>query len=343
MAGRIALLFVCLAASGQTLDEAVASLAKRVSARLAAAETARVTSRNISSLPAAEASKAQPALTRALQRRVRNPKQVEVALTISENARSFVLVAEIRRENETAVEMADFVVTPPAPAPRPAVSLKSNRLFELEDPILDVLSSSNGTLVLDPAGLLRLSGGKWERVGVFTDPVSVRDPRGRLEANQDTVTIHIPGATCSIAEALLCKEGGRFREGRNTQDLDDWRGEFFTSAEIGGEILVAGTDGRVRVYDGMHALQSAFDGWGSDFVTLGGCGGSHVAATSTSTPDSVTLYDLVNRAPMAISEPLEFSGPITALWPAGEGALAVARDSASGIYAAYSLTLDCGR
>ena len=61
LALRILLLLVCFTASAETLDEAIASLAKKVSARLASTETARVTARNSTSLPAAEATRAQAA------------------------------------------------------------------------------------------------------------------------------------------------------------------------------------------------------------------------------------------------------------------------------------------
>ena len=39
---------------------------------------------------------------------------------------------------------------------------------------------------------------------------------------------------------------------------------------------------------------------------------------------------------------LEFSGPITALWSAGNSATAVSRDLQTGRYAAYSLAPTCG-
>jgi hypothetical protein len=79
---------------------------------------------------------------------------------------------------------------------------------------------------------------------------------------------------------------------------------------------------------------------------LAGCGGKHVLATSAvdqHSADAITLYDLVNRAPVRVSDPLEFAGPVTALWPAGDGALAVVRNLATGKYAAYNLALNCGR
>ena len=345
------LLMIAVAARADTLDDAVAALAKKVSVRLAASETARVTSRNISSLPASDAVKAQTTLTRALQRRMRNPMQVEVALTISENLRGYLLVAEIRRENKTVVEMMEFRLAPPStPAPA-AFTIESKLLWEQEAPILDIAVLSDSMLVLDTAGLARYErrSGKWESVAVAEMVQVIRDPRGRLETNGDSATIHEPGLTCAVPLRMTvppqCDEGGRFKPDRNTQDLQDWRGEFFASAELGGDTLVSGLDGRIHIHDATHAPQAVFDG-GSDFAVIAACGGRHIALTGigdTASPDSIALYDLVNRAPVRISEPVEFSGSVTALWPAGEGAIAVARNVSTGKYAAYSLTLDCGR
>jgi hypothetical protein len=276
-----------------------------------------------------------------LQRRVRTPKQVEVALTVSENLRGFLLVSELSREKESFVDMAEFSVAPPAPAARPAFTLRSTLLREQDEPILDAAVLPDAILLLDVAGLLRGVEGKWERAASFPEPFILRDPRGRLEAAPDGAGVHVPGMTCSLT--LECAPGGPFQKDRNTQDLGDWRGEFFSSAEIGADVLVAHTDGRVRVYDQGGSLQGAIDGWGSDFAVIRACGGPHIAATSTSAADSITLFDLVSRTPVAISEPLEFPGPITALWPSREGALAVTRDPSTAKYAAYSLTIDCGR
>jgi len=345
------LLMIAMAARADTLADAVAELAKKVSARLAMSETARVTSRNISSLPAADAAKTQTALTRALQRRVSNPKQVEVALTISENLQGYLLVAEIRRESETLVEMSEFRIAAPVSPPPAAFTMESKLLWEQETPILDIAVLPDSMLLLDTAGLVRYErrAGKWDRAAAVEIPVIIRDPRGRLEANGDSATIHEPGVTCTVPIKLTappqCEEGGRFKAERNTQDLRDWRGEFFASAALGGDTLLAGVDGRIHIHDAAHAPQAVFDG-GSDLAMIAACGGRHIALTGTgdaTSSDSIALYDLVNRAPVRVSEPVEFSGPVTALWPAGEGAVAVARNLSTGKYAAYSLTLDCGR
>jgi len=342
---------IAMAARADILDDAVAALAKKVVARLATSETARVTSRNISSLPAADAAKAQTALTRALQRRPRNPRQVEVALTISENLRGYLLVAEIRHENETMIEMTEFRIAAASAQAPAAFRMESKLLWEQELPILDVTVLPDYLRVLDTAGLVLYERrvGKWDRTATAELAVVNRDPRGRLETNGDSVTIHEPGVTCvapiKMTAPPQCDEGGRFKAERNIQDLQDWRGEFFASAELGSDTLLAGIDGRIHVYDAAHAPQAVFEG-GSDFAVIAACGGRHIALTGTgdaASPDSIALYDLVNRNPVRVSEPVEFSGPITALWSAGEGAVAIARNLSTGKYGAYSLTLDCGR
>jgi len=230
--------------------------------------------------------------------------------------------------------------------------MESKLLWEQETPILDIAVLQDSMLVLDTAGLARYErrAGKWDRAAAIDMPITVRDPRGRLETNGDSTTIHEPGVTCTVSITLTlappqCEEGGRFKAERNTQDLRDWRGEFFASAELGSDTLLAGIDGRIHIHDTAHAPQAVFDG-GSDLAVIAACGGRHIALTGTgdaASADSIALYDLVNRAPVRVSEPVELSGPVTALWPAGEGAVAVARNLSTGKYAAYSLTLDCGR
>jgi len=343
-------LFFCLLAGAETLDDAVAALAKKITVRLAPAEVARVTTRNSSSLAAAEAAKVQPALNRALQRRVREPKLVDVMVTISESLRGYILVAEIKRENEPAVEMAEFrPAAPAAAAARAAVAIASKMVWEQDAPLLDLAISGDQMLVLDTAGvsLYNRNAGKWERTASAPIPTNLRDPRGRMEVAGDALTVHLPGVACSgsakLASSIRCEEGGRFTAGRNTLTGS---GESFSSVEIGGDTLVGEPDGRTHIYDAAHAPQGVFDGWGSDFVALAGCGGRHILASSAGdqhAPDSVTLYDLLNRAPSPVSDPLEFAGPVTALWPAGDGALAVIRNLSTGKYAAYNLALDCGR
>ncbi len=345
------LVMIAVAVRADTLDDAVAALAKRVVARLEAFEVVRIGERNISSLPATEVSRAEVALTRALQRRGRGSTPVDVVVTISDNLRGYVLVAEIRRASGTVVEMIEFRLAPPA-APARAAIIDSKLLWEQETPILDVALLQDSMLVLDTAGLARYErrDGKWERAATLELLVVVRDPRGRLERSPDTITIQEPGVTCTLPIKMTvsapCQDGGPFKAARNTQDLQDWRGEFFSSAELGGDTIVAEVDGRIHIYDSAHAPQAVVDGWGSDFVLIAACGGRHIAIAGSgdaASTDSIALYDLVNHALVSASEPIDFPGPVTAMWPAGDGAMAVARNLSTGKYAAYSLTLDCSR
>jgi hypothetical protein len=201
-------------------------------------------------------------------------------------------------------------------------------------------------LVLDTGGvsLYNRNVGKWERAAAAPIPTNVRDPRGRMEVAGDILTVQLPGLTCrgsaKLATPVRCEEGGRFTADRNTLAPV----EVFSIVDIGGDTLLAELDGRAHIYNAAHAAQGVLDGWGSDFVPLAGCGGRHILATGAGdqhSADSVTLYDLVNRVALRVSDPLEFAGPVTALWPAGEGALAVVRHLGTGKYAAYNLTLNC--
>jgi len=273
-------------------------------------------------------------------------------LTVSENLRGYLLVAEIRRQSETVIEMAEFQLGPPAVPAHAALAMESKLLWEQEAPLLDVAVLRDSMLVLDTAGLALYEkrSGKWERAAAAEMPLKIRDPRGRLATNGDNITVQIPGATCTIPLKMnappQCEESGPFKAARNTQDLHDWRGEFFTSSELAGDTVVAQVDGRIHIYDAAHAPQAVFDGWGGDFAVIAACGGRHLAVTGTgdaAAPDSITLYDLVNREPVRISDPISFSGPVTALWPSDQGAMAVTRNLSTGKYAAYSLTLDCSR
>ena len=63
------------------------------------------------------------------------------------------------------------------------------------------------------------------------------------------------------------------------------------------------------------------------------------------TDDSVQAFEFPDREPVAVSQPLELNGTVTALWTSrpGDSAIAVYRDSDSGNYEAVQLTLTCGQ
>ncbi|MGH8246529.1 MAG: hypothetical protein ACREUU_08855 [Gammaproteobacteria bacterium] len=114
--------------------------------------------------------------------------------------------------------------------------------------------------------------------------------------------------------------------------------------------IFAGLDGRARLYDKALAPAGTFSGWGSDIAGIETrCGsGRQVLVTRPSDsiePDSIQAFEIVNQQAVATSPPLELPGPVTALWQA-EGknaAVVVSRSLKTGRYAAFHLSISCGR
>ena len=345
------LLFSFLA-MGETLEDGARAVARSTTVHLSPSERAHVTLHNLTALSNAEAARIQIAFERALHRNPRNPKTVEVTLTISDNVKGYLLVAEIFHGDERAVEMTS-VPREPSIAPAPAgITVTKKLLWEQSAPILDVALVADFMFVLDTSGVSRYErrDGKWDRVGVLPAASTVRDPRGRLDLEGDSLTIQLPGTTCrgtwNPSVSLHCDAGSLLAAARNTLEAADAPAHF-SAVRTKDILLLAEMDGRTHIYDSSGKPAAAFEGWGSDFVAMqGGCAANRVAATSASfgdATDSIALYDVVNNAPVRLSDPAEFSGPVTVLWPAKDGALAVARNISTGRYEAYSIAVDCGR
>ena len=147
-----AFLFCLLFASvsrGETLDEAVRDLAKKVSARLAPAEAPRVTARNLSPLGTGEVAKARATLERAIRRPAARPAQpVDVIFTVSQNLRGYLLIAELQRNNERMVDMIEYRPTPVVRSTRAA--LEKRLLWEQDAPMLDLAILGDRMIVLEP-------------------------------------------------------------------------------------------------------------------------------------------------------------------------------------------------
>jgi hypothetical protein len=319
--GVILLLLPWLAATcaGESLEDAVRALVKKVSGRMAANEAAHVTPRNLSSMSAPDVAKAQTLFDRGLRKRLRNPMTIEINFTISENLRGFLLVAEAKRDTERIVEMVEYRPDAPKPAAAAGVAIEKKLLWEQEAPILDVAVVGSAMLVLDTTGLARYErkAGAWELVK--QEPIAyppVRDPRGRLEITGDAVTVFLPGGTCRQGEPslmLLCTNAPE---------------PFAVDSRM------------LKFVPGRNSVEGAADGFGDAFAA---CGGVVAAGTAgRDAEDSVAVFETGNGRRL-VSEAVQFPGPVTALWPAPGGAFVAARNLATGRYAAYSLTIDCGR
>jgi hypothetical protein len=207
-----------------------------------------------------------------------------------------------------------------------------------------------------------------------------RDVRGRLRVTGASFQAFLPGVECGgAAEPSLsidCRAGDQpwiLESGSHatllanfaaTRNYFDGRvataaglrktiaAPFYSAAsaaEQGRPLwLLAMLDGRTRIFDAWLETVGAIASWGSDIAgTEASCGGgSQVLATrpgDAGEPDAIQAFAIVNRAATPLTPPVEFAGPVTALWPlSATSALAVVRDSLTGRYAAYVITVVCG-
>ena len=129
---------------------------------------------------------------------------------------------------------------------------------------------------------------------------------------------------------------------------------FFSAAGTEGQgdvfWILAGIDGRTHLFDKSLAVIGNFGGWGSEVAGVeSGCGRSRqvLATLRGDSPDSevVQAFEFVNRHAMAVSPPLEIPGLVTAFWPSAsrDSTYAVARNIQTGRYAAFQISVVCGR
>ena len=355
----ILLLFAVLAPvlTGQDIADAARALATKVAAHVQAGTAMRVTAKNASSLGNTDFVRAQTALDRALRRRT--PKQApvaEVRLTLSENRREFLLVAEILSEGGRAVEMIRYVRETAAATILPTI--EKRLLWEQQTAILDVAMAGERMLVLDTLNLVALErrNGRWEPAeSIAVNIPPVRDPRGKLQIKEGNVDVIVPGSTCRGSASpplhLKCEAGAtafdvggeqvRFAQGRNTLEWNGRPAVYPLALAGSGQKsmdLAAETEGRTHLYDSERRPVGVIEEWGSDLAGI--CGGRVLATARGS--DQVRVFALVEQKMVEATEALDLPGPVTALWPMGGGAMAVVFNPASGRYAAYSLSVDCG-
>lgn len=111
--------------------------------------------------------------------------------------------------------------------------------------------------------------------------------------------------------------------------------------------LFTGVDGQVHVNDGLND-QMARLGWGSDIAsvrTACGAGWQVLASNSGESNEAVRAYELPDRDPVAVTPPIDFAGPITALWTEARGdtAIAVTQNRDTGNYEAFRLAMVCSQ
>jgi hypothetical protein len=350
-----------------------AELARKIVEAVGPLEELALQTRGLEGVAAAEIEDAERDLRRELARRgarvVEGGGSARVTLTLSGTAGLEVWVAEVARGASRTVALASrprTAVPPRAEAAGP-IALEKRLLVEEQEPILDVALLDRGLLVLDTGGvsLVPREGDAPRRLAQLPASwVPPRDPRGRLAVAGGSFRAYLPGLTCAGEVDSL---GVRCQEGESSWPLDigsvplapgrnhfapGGGPTFFSVAAAGGGAWVAaGLDGRALLLDVDLQVTGAWSGWGSDLAAIEtGCGGGRYVlatrpATAAGESDALQAFEVVRRQAVGAGAPLEFPGPVTALWTDGarNGAVAVVRNPKSGSYAALHVSVRCDR
>jgi hypothetical protein len=346
-------------AAAAPMDAPTADFAKRIFALTGPSSPVTLTFRNVSSLDPDQVRVVRTAIETQLRalgtKFVENsPQATLVRVTLSENTRGWLWIAEVTQGSSQRVVMLSVPGGERDLARRGSMSLREELLFTSDDPILDVLHVNSGTanllIALSPSEVIvyQSNGAGWtqqQKAKIERTAVMPRDPRGHLVTASDHLfDIYLPGSVCSsnasLPITLTCRDaddlwplGGQnafFNSSRNfftgllRPGLPGPVSPFFSLASIPiadrTMWIFAGVDGQVRWSDGAaEQLLGGTSDWGSDIASLrSGCGaGTQVIAASkgdSSGADSLRAYEILNRQAAPSSVPLAFNGTITSMW-----------------------------
>ena len=294
----------------QAMAQTAAQLAARTSSLLPRRSTVSLEWQNLTPLPSAEWSNFRSLLRDELRKAgvgtagpetAATPPEAgslaRVRVTLSEDARGLLLVAEVFAGDNRQIAMVPWNLAPSAP-PKPRMSITKKLLWAQTEPILDILllDSDSQMLILSTKEVAsyRLMGDKWMPSGsaslVLPRPLP-RDPRGRLAIAPDGFRAYLPGSTCSGTLQpqfrIACAPGnenwpdgdGGWVTDRNLLESDAARTPFYTVADS----LFAAADGRVLDRAGQPVAGS--EGWGSDIAGVADPCGPGMAVIASSPRD----------------------------------------------------------
>ncbi len=284
-------------------------------------------------------------------------------MTLSENLRGFVWIAEIDAGDERAIVIEEAPKTPTAGGTT-SMAIEKKLILEQDRQILDLATMGRGLLVLDSDAvtLYESAAGDWQRRLSVRIPVTrpwPRDLRGRLLTQGDAYQAYLPGLTCNGnaggGMSITCRDASlwpigagprmlgfaQFTPARNYFDgrviaPNGSTGSvpaFFSAAQFQAGTVsawaLAGVDGQTHLYNTPANNGSAWAAIGNGIVGLeSDCGGrSQVLASAAgdgTLSDSVSAYDVIDGAPRPTGDAVAFPGPVTALWPSAERGVALA-------------------
>ena len=281
-----------------------------------------------------------------------------VRVTLSEDARGLLLVAEVSSGDNRQIAMLPWNVPSSAQA-KPRISLTRKPLWTEAEPILDILMVDSGSQMLvlssDRLASYRSIENKWTASAtaslVLPRPLP-RDPRGRLEATADGFRAFLPAATCQGTFQpelrLKCVNG----TGTWPDTQEHWIADRNTAGIGRREVPVFCKRAADSSQWQMAACRiapdssvSGVEGWGSDIAgTLDPCGsGVAIVASANADREELRVFEVVNGQAAPASSPMPSPGPVTALWQSeapGEATLVV-RNLQTGQYEASRLGVAC--
>ncbi|HEY1939157.1 MAG TPA: hypothetical protein VGJ33_14585 [Candidatus Angelobacter sp.] len=308
----------------------------------------------------------------------------DVQITFSEDWQGYVWLANIQMGSSSQLVIKKLPRQQRVASSRaPTLTLRKISVWQQETPILDFFQDNQNLLILEPdtLSLYASDSGQWrprQTLGIPHQHPWPRDLRGRLEVHGSEINVFLPGARCTgkiSPPALDC----------NASD-DPWpidpgqlvaffspRRNFFTgllAGQDGGASvapffsgaawrngdqrfwLFTGTDGRARLFQNELATPVAtLNGWGSTLAAVHStCGSGWQILTSSPADtvrlDSVQAVEFTGHEALPVSAPIDFSGPVQALWTAGNYGQAVngvQQSQTSGKYEAFTLTIVCNQ
>jgi hypothetical protein len=322
----IVILGAPIAANSATLEDSEKELADKITASLPSRESVSVGVRNISSLPPAEFA----AVEQALRDELENLKvpvvttgaaAINVRITLSENIKGLLLTAEITHGGTSQVILM--------PVSRPSefrvasylmpIVLHSKIIWEGPKQLLDAATVSGpggfSILVLllrDSVEIHNSAGVTSGMVAVPSAGIATRNPQGKLEINGTTALAVIQSQACTI--------------NLNTMELLECHAAANQDEELAEDVP----------HDLLSAERST-----EMLMPQNGCGAALAAGSGDYTQaDSLQAFS-VKPAGLAISNKLDFPGPVLALRGGSGGSRAIVRNLKTGNYEAYSIS--CGK
>lgn len=305
----------------------------------------------------------------------------EVTITLSQDLKGEIWVAEIRHGEAREIVMVRVAKSNVAGLPRMsgAISLRKTQVWTevSAEPVLDVAILGEGEkaalLVLDAASvsLYRNRGSHWELEQSAPVPRSrpwPRDLRGRLAVDRDhKFEAFMPGTKClgtaDPGVSMNCVDSDDpwplDGEGQNVRGFFGNR-NFFTGALAGtvkennvppffsAAVSKGSTVWFAPISGGVSAGPAKVVSAGSDIASVHSECGSGLqllvsGAGDFTEKDTLRAAEAQNGVLVTADSPLEFNGPITALWTTREGnaAVAVSKNLTTGKYEAFTVSITC--